>query len=71
MDRNRLDEIIALIQSRGDFPFDALDVEEDLHAILAHYGVLDDYSLQQEFVIKEAFLALIDWSAAWMQSGQE
>lgn len=63
MNRNRVAEIIVGIQSRKDFPFDAMDVEEDLHVVLAHYEVLDDYSLQQEFVIKEALLAFIDWSA--------
>lgn len=57
MNQARINEIIALIKSQPEFPFDAMDVEEDLHLILAHYGVTDDYSIRDEMVLKEALLA--------------
>ena len=63
MNAQRTQEILALIKVQPEFPFDVMDIEEDLHVILAHFGILDDYSLEEEFVIKEALLAFIDRSA--------
>ncbi|MBI4324388.1 MAG: hypothetical protein HY674_03915 [Chloroflexi bacterium] len=73
MNSQRIQKIIALIKGPLEFSFDVMDIEEDLHVILAYYGIHDDYSLAQEFVIKRALLPLVSkdpedrlaWGSSW------
>ena len=51
-------EIIALIREESRFRFDVMDVEENLHLILARYGISDEYSIAEEFLLKEGLLPL-------------
>ena len=45
MNRRKLNQTVEYIRTQAEFPFDVLDVEEDIEAVLAYFGLhpeLDD-----------------------------
>jgi hypothetical protein len=50
MNRHKLNYTVEYIRTQAEFPFDVLDVEEDLNAVLAYFGLhpeLDDEERQE------------------------
>ncbi|MBI4659757.1 MAG: hypothetical protein HY735_13030 [Verrucomicrobia bacterium] len=58
MNKKRIKETILRIYTQPCFPFTVFDVEEDLQVILAHYGVREEFGLDEEFALKKALLPL-------------
>jgi len=56
--RDRVAEVLALIAREPGFAFTVFEVEEDLPMLLDHFGVHEDLSIEEEFLLKEALVPL-------------
>ena len=72
MNRYKLHRIIEYIRMQEEFPFDVLDVEEDIEAVIAYFGLhpeLDDEERAEILrdlypIANEAELAEMEWLTA-------
>ena len=71
MNRYSMHRMIEYIRAQDEFPFDALDVEEELEAVLAFFGFFPELSEAESEEVKLALCELgsaAEWSeiARWV-----
>lgn len=58
MNRNKLHRVVEWIRSQTDFPFDAADVEENVTAVVAHFGFTKDFTPEELDVLRNELVPL-------------
>lgn len=54
-----LGNVVGYIEGMEDMPFDAVDIQESLEEVLAHYGLHPDLSNSESDILKDALLRMV------------